>query len=104
VIKARATANKSRKDLKVATAKLQTMLDTLQKRQTRLGKRIETHSKAYNELLNYGKPEFTFNGEKVIITPTAKLDAETLKTEGLFKQGGSINKNKINKFLNYAKG
>lgn len=104
VIKARATANKSRKDLKVATAKLQTMLDTLQKRQTRLGKRIETHSKAYNELLNYGKPEFTFNGEKVIITPTAKLDAETLKTEGLFKQGGSINRNKINKFLNYAKG
>ena len=27
-----------------------------------------------------------------------------VKASDVFKQGGSINRNKINKFLNYAKG
>lgn len=95
---AMATAEQS--SLKVELGKLQTMLDKLTGTKSKLGTRISTHSNAYNAIKDFQHIKKTFNG--VEYTFDGKPEAKNL--EGLFKQGGSINRNKINKFLNYAKG
>jgi hypothetical protein len=65
-----------------------------------------THTHAYNKLqqmvADYQANHSTIEGR------TVNWDmAEILSKAGIrnaFKQGGSVNRNKINKFLNYAKG
>jgi guanylate kinase len=76
------------------------MLDKLTSTRTKLDTRISTHSDAYNSIRDFqsikkkfGDVEFTFDASP-----------ELKNLDGLYKQGGSINRNKINKFLNYAKG
>ena len=93
-----ATAEKS--TLQVELGKLQTMLDKLTGAKTKLDTRIGTHSEAYNSIRDFqpikkkfGDVEYTFDASP-----------ELRNLDGLYKQGGSINRNKINKFLNYAKG
>ena len=93
-----ATAEKS--TLQVELGKLQTMLDKLTGTRTKLDTRIGTHSEAYNSIRDFqpikkkfGDVEYTFDASP-----------ELRNLDGLYKQGGSINRNKINKFLNYAKG
>lgn len=61
------------------------------------------HSEEFNKLLNYSGKTFVHNGTEYVIKPQATLTEEVLLKEGLFKQGGIININKINKYLNYAK-
>lgn len=93
-----ATAEKS--TLQVELGKLQTMLDKLTGTRTKLDTRIGTHSEAYNSIRDFqpikkkfGDVEYTFDASP-----------ELRNLDGLYKHGGSINRNKINKFLNYAKG
>lgn len=93
-----ATAEKS--TLQVELGKLQTMLGKLTGTRTKLDTRIGTHSEAYNSIRDFqpikkkfGDVEYTFDASP-----------ELRNLDGLYKHGGSINRNKINKFLNYAKG
>jgi hypothetical protein len=88
--------------LTVETKKLQRMLKRLNKNKTNLETSSTTHSTAFERLLNFKPMVRQFNGEDYTFG-TAQKEADLL-AEGLFKQGGSINRNKINKFLNYAKG
>lgn len=86
--------------LQVEMGKLQSMLDKLTGTRTKLDTRIGTHSESYNAIRDFqpvkkkfGQVEYTFDASP-----------ELKNLDGLYKQGGSINRNKINKFLNYAKG
>ena len=87
-----ATAEKS--TLQVELGKLQTMLDKL------TGTRIGTHSEAYNSIRDFQPIKKKFGD----IEYTFDASPELRNLDGLYKHGGSININKINKFLNYAKG
>ena len=83
---------------------VQTNVNRLQGIQSRLGR--GNHTNAYNKLqqmlADLQTNHSTVSGRQV------NWDmAEILQQAGVqnaFKQGGSINRNKINKFLNYAKG
>ena len=87
--------------LQVEVNKLAKRLDDLTKRRGRVPTRdFDTHSDAYNQLSSFSERTITFNGKEYTLTPTQGL----LDLTGLYKQGGLINRNKINKFLNYAKG
>ena len=87
--------------LTVETKKLQRMLKRLNKNKTNLETSSTTHSTAFERLLNFKPVVRQFNGKDYTFG-TAQNEADLL-AEGLFKQGGSINRNKINKFLNYGK-
>lgn len=93
-------ATSEQSTLQVEMGKLQAMLNKLTGTKTKLDTRIGTHSESYNAIRDFqpvkkkfGEVEYTFD-----VSPELK------NLDGLYKQGGSINKNKINKFLNYAKG
>lgn len=101
---ARRRANREKSQLETETAKLETLLQQLQSRETRLNKRIGMVNPNIDVLLNPKETTFKFNGKVQKLKPTKTFTKESLATEGIFKQGGSINRNKINKFLNYAKG
>ena len=88
--------------LNVETAKLQRLLDRLNPYKTNLETRIATHSSAFDRLLKFKPVVRQFNGKDYTFG-TAQVEADLLNA-GLFKQGGSVDRNKINKFLNYAKG
>ena len=100
--KAADAANTEMSKLTVETAKLQNMLARLNTHKRNLETRINTHSSAFDRLVKFKPMVRKFND--VDYTFGTKLDEAALLKEGLFKQGGSINRNKINKFLNYAKG
>lgn len=92
---------------KKTTIDEQNQLDALEKELARLlevrGKvntRLNTHSDAYKAIKDFKAIKRKFNGTEY----TFDLPDEIKNLEGIYKQGGSINKNKINKFLNYAKG
>lgn len=88
-------------DLQIETDKLQRMLDRLNPHKANLEKRIGTHSKAFERLVAFKPITRQFNGADY--TFGNSLSESDLISQGLFKQGGSINRNKINKFLSYAK-
>lgn len=88
--------------LTAETAKLQQMLNRLNTHKTNLETRVNTHSSAFNRMLNFKPMVKQFNGQNHKFG--TELKEVDLLAQGLFKQGGSINRNKINKFLNYAKG
>lgn len=96
-----AMATTEQSSLQIELGKLQTMLDKLTGIKSKLGTRINTHSDAYNAIKDFKPIKKKFN-EVEYIFDASKPELKTL--ENLFKQGGSINRNKINKFLNYAKG
>lgn len=96
-----AMATTEQSSLQIELGKLQTMLDKLTGIKSKLGTRINTHGDAYNAIKDFKPIKKKFN-EVEYIFDASKPELKTL--ENLFKQGGSINRNKINKFLNYAKG
>ena len=96
-------ATNTTRQLSVQRAKLQNLLNNLGTQKTTLESQFKTNSKAFNKLLNFKQREIDFNGVKHKFGPEG-FKKDDLIAEGLFKQGGSINRNKINKYLNYAKG
>ena len=93
-------ATTKQSSLQIEVDKLAKRLDDLTKRRGRVSTRdFDIHSDAYNQLSNFPERIITFNGKEYTLTPTQGL----LDLTGLYKQGGPINRNKINKFLNYAK-
>lgn len=93
-------ATTKQSSLQVEVDKLAKRLDDLTKRRGRIPTRdFDVHSDAYNRLSNFPERIIVFNDKEYTLTPTQGL----LDLTGLYKQGGPINRNKINKFLNYAK-
>lgn len=86
---------------------LQQRLNTLQGRKAAHDP-ATAHTRAYTELetmlnnLRTSNP--TIGGKTVNWDMDAILQRYGVNASDVFKQGGSINRNKINKFLNYAKG
>ena len=86
---------------------LQKRLNTLQGRKAAHDPST-AHTRAYTELetmlnnLRTSNP--TIGGKTVNWDMDAILQRYGVNASDVFKQGGSINRNKINKFLNYAKG
>lgn len=93
-------ANTEKSKLQVETAKLQALLDNLTKRRARVNTMATTHSDAYNIIKDFQAIKKQFNGKEYTFDAAPELK----NLDGLFKRGGSINRTKINKFLNYAKG
>ncbi len=100
--KAATEANDNMSNLQIETSKLNDMLNKLNEHKGKLETRINRHSSAFDRLVKFKPMVRKFND--VEYTFGKKLDEAALLKEGLFKQGGSINRNKINKFLNYGKG
>lgn len=95
-------ANTAMATLQTETAKLNALLNSLNKHKGSLETRMNTHSSYFDKLINFDNYTRSFNGKDY--TFGTKLDKQKLIDEGLFKQGGTIDRNKISKFLNYAKG
>ena len=94
------TAVNEQSKLQIETSKLQALLDNLNHRRTGLNTRATKHSNEYDLIKNFKGVKKTFNGKEY----TFDVNDPNLKNlDGLFKQGGSINRNKLNKFLNYGK-
>lgn len=101
---ARKAAQSTKRTLNKEIKKLETLLNNLQNVRGNLNTKVTTHSQEFNDLLNFTPVKKTFNGVEYEFKAPSSLAKNDLLTGGLFKQGGSINRNKINKFLNYAKG
>lgn len=90
----------------VAIQTLQKSLNALRRRQTSHDP-ATTHTRAYQDLeamlnnLRTSNP--TIGSKTVNWDMDAILQKYGVNASNVFKQGGSINRNKINKFLNYAK-
>jgi hypothetical protein len=74
-------------------------LDNLQTRRSGLHTRATTHSTEYNSIKDFKPIKKIFNGDEY----TFDVKSELKNLDNIFKQGGSINRNKLNKFLNYGK-
>ena len=94
-----ANATTEQSNLQIETAKLQALLDNLQTRRSGLHTRATTHSAEYNSIKDFKPIKKVFNGDEY----TFDVKSELKNLDNLFKQGGSINRNKLNKFLNYGK-
>lgn len=90
-------------EVNVQRAKLQDLLNRLGSKQSTLSTNYTSNSPEFNALVNYRPKEVSFNGNTYKFGPEILFTPEKLLEEGLYKQGGSINRNKINKFLNYGK-
>ena len=93
-------ATTEQSSLQAETVRLQALLDNLTKRRAGLDTRATTHSAEYDLIKNFAPVKKKFND----VEYTFDVAPELKSLDGLFKQGGSINRNKINKFLTYAKG
>lgn len=93
-------ATTEQSSLQAETARLQALLDNLTRRRAGLDTRATTHSAEYDLIKNFAPVKKKFND----VEYTFDVSPELKSLDGLFKQGGSINRNKINKFLTYAKG
>ena len=92
-------ATNEQSNLQIETAKLQALLDNLQTRRSGLHTRATTHSTEYNSIKDFKPIKKIFNGDEY----TFDVKSELKNLDNIFKQGGSINRNKLNKFLNYGK-
>lgn len=92
-------AELKKSELEISVDKINKLLERYNRRKDFVHTRANTHSDAYNELSNFSRKKL-FNGKEYTYTP---VDGD-LDLKDLYKRGGSINRNKINKFLNYAKG
>ena len=95
-----AGATQEHSSLQVEIGKLQALLDKMTGTRDRLTTRIETHSDAYNSIRDFQPIKKKFGNTEYIFDASPELR----NLDGLYKRGGAINRNKINKFLNYAKG
>ena len=95
------TANQA---LSIQRTKLQDLLSRLGTRKTTLASSYTTNSPEFEALINFTPREVSFNGKPYKFGSETAFTREALINEGMYKEGGSINKNKINKFLTYAKG
>lgn len=86
-------------NLQTEATRLQGLIDGLSKKKKKLTKQTTKHSSAYEELKRFQPIEETYHGQTLKFEPSTPISLDAL-----FKQGGQINRNKINKFLNYAKG
>lgn len=94
-------------DLQIEANKLQALLDKLNPSIQKLERRIGTHSPSFTRRLNmhpvtrskFGKDAVT----KDVYTVGKSVTEQDLLNAGWYKQGGSIDITKLNKFLNYAK-
>ena len=102
--RAKKAAEKTRKKLNKDFKELRDKIIFTEKYHQMLEKRIQTPSKAFNDLLNFQQRTAKFNDVKYKFGPEKPFDKQELMDEGLFKHGGQINRNKLNKFLNYGKG
>lgn len=93
------TATTEQSALQVETARLQALLNNLNRRRSGLHTRATTHSAEYNSINDFKPIKKAFND----VEYTFDVDATLKDLKDLYKQGGSINRNKINKFLNYGK-
>ena len=91
-------------EVNVQRARLQDLLNRLGSRQSTLSNNYTSNSSEFDALVNYRPKEVSFNNKTYKFGPETPITKEKLIEEGLYKQGGSIDKNKINKFLKYAKG
>jgi hypothetical protein len=105
VVAQQAVSNATNKisEVNVQRAKLQDLLNRLGSRQSTLSTSYTSNSPEFDALVNYRPKEVSFNGNIYKFGPETPFTREKLLEEGLYKQGGSINRNKINKFLSYAK-
>ena len=95
-----ADATQKQSDLQLETGKLQALLDRLNRHKTFVEARAaKPHSDAYTRIKDFQAIKRKFNDKEY----TFDVDDSLKKLDGLYKQGGSINRNKINKFLNYGK-
>lgn len=94
-------ANSEQTRLQTETTKLQAMLDRLNRHRTYFNTIAKAgNSNAYKSIRDFKAIKKKFNGTEY----TFDVAPDLKKLDGLYKRGGSINRNKINKFLNYAKG
>lgn len=91
-------------EVNIQRARLQDLLNRLSSRQSTLSTSYTSNSPEFDALINYRPKEVSFNGNTYKFGPETPFTREKLLEEGLYKQGGSINRNKINKYLKYAKG
>ena len=89
--------------LNVQRARLQNILNNLTAQKSGLTSRYTTNSADFDALLNNYPKKVKFNDVEYSFGPETAFTRQGLLDEGLYKQGGSINRNKINKFLNYGK-
>ena len=59
----------------------------------------QDHSAGYKAIKDFKAIKQKINGKEY----TFDVSDDMKKLDGLYRQGGSINRNKINKFLQYAK-
>lgn len=85
--------------LQIETQKLKNLLNKLNRRRDGVNKRTTIHSTEYDSIKNFKPIEETFNDIKY----TFDVSADKRSLDNLFRQGGTINRNKLNKFLNYGK-
>ena len=110
-------AKKSYKELREKIKQFEQNKEIWENRKTKINDRIpQEHSAEFNTALKVEPTKVTINGIEHDVMPTKfKLDGseydfdknnwnkEFLENLGLYQQGGSINRNKLNKFLNYGK-
>ena len=99
---AASTAETKMNNLQIETAKLNRLLRRLRPHKSNLETRVNTHSTAFNRLKRFKPVKRKFND--VEYTFGQALEESAMLNDGLFKDGGTINKTKITKYLNYAKG
>ncbi len=104
-------------ELKNKIKEIKKIRSDFEKRSDEINKKIPTtNSSHFNSALNIKPTKVTINGVEHPIMPNKfnikdieydfnkdTWTKEYLQSLGLFKQGGSINRNKLNKFLNYGK-
>ena len=93
-------ASTRQSELQVELSKLKDLLGRLTTGEQVLRNRTTTHSDAYNRLANFKSIKRTWNDIELEFKPKEG----SFDLDKLYKEGGTINRNKINKFLNYAKG
>ena len=93
-------ASTKQNQLQVELSKLQDLLGRLTTGERVLRNRTTTHSDAYNRLANFKSIKRAWNDIELEFKPKEG----SFDLDKLYKEGGTINRNKINKFLNYAKG
>lgn len=92
-------ASTKQSQLQVELTKLQDLLERLTTGERVLRNRTITHSDAYNKLANFKSVKRTWNDIELEFKPKEG----SFDLDKLYKEGGTINRNKINKFLSYAK-
>ena len=94
-------AYKEQNKIKIEQAKLKKLLKKLNSEFDTHSKTAESeHSDEFNKIKDFKAIKKKFNDKEY----TFDVPVESKNLDNLFKSGGTINRTKINKFINYAKG